>query len=91
MENESPNAQTLFRDLVETSVTEARQDGDGVHSHHEAYALLAERLDNYWKSVRNRCAGEVLLDHLVELAAQCAMAADDLVVDEVLADQKEVQ
>ena len=91
MENETPKPETLFFDLLQTSVTEARQDGDVTHSHHEAYALLAERLEMYWRAVRNRCDSEVLMDHLVELAARCVTVADDLLVDNILEEQKEVK
>lgn len=85
-ETAPPNPETLFLDMVTTAVIEARQTGQTVGTPHEAYALLAERLDHFWREVRMRREPEVLLDALVALATQCAMAADDLCVKQVIAE-----
>ncbi|HEY0256095.1 MAG TPA: hypothetical protein VGC39_01535 [Candidatus Methylacidiphilales bacterium] len=81
-----PNPETLFLDLLATSVNEARETGQIISSPHEAYAFLADRLDQFWREVRRRNEPEVLLDLLVALATQCAMAADDLCVKQVIAE-----
>jgi hypothetical protein len=81
-----PNPETLFVDLLTASISEASDSGQIVSSPHEAYALLVEKLDTFWREVRNRRDPEVLLDHLVAIATQCATAADDLFVRQVLAD-----
>ncbi len=83
-ETTPPNPETLFLDMVTAAVIEARQTGQIVSSPHEAYALLAERLDQFWREVRRRREPEVLLDLLVALATQCAMVADDLCVKQVI-------
>jgi hypothetical protein len=70
--------------MVSAAVIEARQTGQTVSSPHEAYGLLAERLDQFWQQVRRRSEPEVLLDLLVALATQCAMVADDLCVRQVI-------
>lgn len=85
MEQTPPNPETLFLELLTTSVAEARESGQIVSSPHEAYALLGERLDHFWLEVkRRRDEPEVLLDLLVALATQCVTAADDLFVKRVI-------
>ena len=85
MKTTPPNPETLFLDLLTTSVAEARETGQIVSSPHEAYAELAERLDHFWQEVRRRRGEpEVLLESLVALATQCVTAADDLCVKQVL-------
>ena len=79
-----PNPQTLFLELLTTAVSEARETGQIVSSPHEAYALLVERLELFWRSVRQRQEPEILLDGLVALATQCAMAAEELCAKQVL-------
>lgn len=86
MEQTKPSPETLFLDLLGTSVAEARETGQIVSSPHEAYALLAERLDAFWHGARLRREPEVLLDLLVALATQCVTAADDLFVKQVIAE-----
>jgi hypothetical protein len=72
--------------MLSTSVAEERENGQIVSSPHEAYALLAERLDSFWHGVRLRREPEILLDLLVALATQCVTAADDLFVKQVIAE-----
>lgn len=84
METTPPNPETLFLELLNTSVSEAREAGQIVSSPHEAYALLSERLDAFWHGVRLRREPEVLLDLLVALATQCVTASDDLFVKRVI-------
>ena len=78
------NPETLFLEMLTASVLDTRESGQIISSPHEAYALLAERLDQYWREVRRRAEPEILLDLLVSLATQCAMAADDLCVKQVI-------
>ena len=80
------NPETLFLEMLTASVLETRESGQIISSPHEAYALLAERLDHFWREVRMRREPEVLLDALVALATQCAMAADDLCVKQAIAE-----
>jgi hypothetical protein len=93
METTQPTPETLFLELLNTSVTERREAGQIVSSPHEAYALLAERLDHFWREVRLRREPEILLDALVALATQCALAAEDLCARQVIAenDDQEVK
>jgi len=84
MEPTPPNPETLFLDLLTTSVAEAREAGQIISSPHEAYALILEKVEAYWREVRNRRDPEVLLDHLVALATQCVTAGDDLFVKQVI-------
>ena len=85
-ETTPPNPENLFLDLLATSVAEARESSPVVASPHEAYALLHERLDLFWRGVQQRQEPEVLLDLLIGLATQCVAAGDDLFVARVIAD-----
>lgn len=82
----SSTPENLFVELLTTAVAEARETGQIVSSPHEAYALVLEQLDAFWREVRQRRDAEVLLDNLVTIATQCAIAADDLFVRQVIAD-----
>jgi len=84
MESNQP-AEPLFLELLENSIVETRESAPNVASAHESYALLSERLELYWREVRGRRDPEVLLDLLVSIATQCAAAAEDLFVNQVLA------
>ena len=84
-----PKPETFVLELLTTSINEARESGQIVSSSHESYALLLERLEAYWRAVRNRCDSEVLLDLLINLATQCVTTADDLFVARVIADNNE--
>ena len=83
------NPENLFLDLLATSVAEARESSPAVASPHEAYALLHERLELYWRGVQQRQEPEVLLDLLIGLATQCVAAGDDLFVARVIADNED--
>jgi hypothetical protein len=83
-ESTPPNPETLFLDMLSAAVIEARETGQTVNSPYEAYALLSEKLDHFWREVRRRREPEVLLDLLVAMATQCAMVADDLCVTQVI-------
>ena len=78
------NPDTLFLDMLTAAVSEARETGQTVNSPYEAYALLSEKLDQFWREVRRRREPEVLLDLLVAMSTQCAMIADDLCVAQVI-------
>ena len=53
-ESTTTDPSTLFLDMVTASVEESRESATTVSSPHEAYALLAERLELFWRQARRR-------------------------------------
>jgi len=59
----------------------AKQQNEPLNSHHEAFAVIMEELDEYWDQVRlkpSRRNPEQMRDKLVQCATMCWRAALDL-------------
>ena len=71
----------VFLGAVAAEATRATTKHPPLHSHHEAYAVILEELDEYkaevWKQTKNRDK-EAMRTELVQLAAMCVRAAVDL-------------
>ncbi len=70
-----------FSDLVAAELVSARRQFPPMHTSHEAYAVIQEELDELWDEVklhqRKRDPAK-LLKELVQVAAMCHRAAEDL-------------
>lgn len=59
----------------------ARLQHAPLNSHHEAYAVILEELDEYWAEVRKRRSDrdpQAMLAELIQIAAMAARTAEDL-------------
>lgn len=74
-----------FLYLVENELVEARDQHPGpMHTAHEAYAVILEELDEFWDEVRAKQHDpRNMLKELVQIAAMCYRAAEDLQLLEV--------
>lgn len=72
--------QSDFLYLVEDELVEARdQHPRPMHTPHEAYAVILEELDEFWDKVRAKQHDpRNMLKELVQIAAMCYRAAEDL-------------
>lgn len=77
--------QSEFLYLVENELIEARDQHPGpMHTAHEAYAVILEELDEFWDKVRAKQHDpRNMLKELVQIAAMCYRAAEDLQLLEV--------
>jgi hypothetical protein len=71
--------------LVASEVFDAREGRLKLHSHHEAYALIWQALEEYWESItmekyEGEFPREQMLQELVLTAAMCQRAAEDLIL-----------
>lgn len=68
-----------FADLVYNEIKRARIKHPGViNSHHHHYAVIAEEIDEYWDEVKADGPNGKKLSELVQIAAMCQRAAEDL-------------
>lgn len=69
-----------FNALVDEELARARtQHPVPLNSHHEAYAVAREEVDECWDAVKIRdCGGEYLLGEIVQAAAMFRKWAEDL-------------
>ena len=68
-------------DEVESEVIRARRLHPSYHSYHEAYAVIAEELDEFWEIVRqkdNDRDPEAARKELIQVAATAVRAIGDL-------------
>lgn len=78
-----------FLDLVEEELAKARaKHRNPIHTPHEAYGCIGEEFDEFWDEVKaqkhNKAA---MLKELIQTAAMCCRAAEDLnLIEEVKAD-----
>lgn len=70
-----------FPYLVASELRAARKGNLPMNSWHEAYAVIWEEVEEFWEEVRKKRKdrnGLVLLGELVQVAAMCQRAAEDL-------------
>jgi hypothetical protein len=69
-----------FTELVEAELSRARaKHAPEMNNAHEAYAVIFEELDEFWDEVRAQKHDPAkMLKELVQTAAMCARAAEDL-------------
>jgi hypothetical protein len=68
-----------FTDLVELELAAARTKFFALHSGHEAFGVIYEELDEFWDEVKRQDRDpDAMLKELVQTAAMCARAAEDL-------------
>lgn len=68
---------------VKAELRVARTKHGPMSSHHEAYAVILEELDEYWEEVRKRRSErdpQAMRAELVQIAAMAARAATDCAV-----------
>lgn len=68
-------------DYVKSEVERAQMKHPPMHSHHEAYAVILEELEEYWAEVMKRPSKrnpEELRMELIQTAAMCIRALTDL-------------
>lgn len=68
----------LFPALVASELTDARIKHGNQRSLHEAYAVILEELDEFWDVVKRNGTNNAALSELVQVAAMCQRAAEDL-------------
>lgn len=68
-----------FALAMETELARARAKHNPMHSHHEAYAVLLEELDEVWDEVKRQTPDpQRIIAELVQVAAMCARWAEDV-------------
>lgn len=72
-----------FPDRVAAELSAARQKHPKLNSAHEAFAVIREEVDEFWDKVKadehKSPAGQTLMvDELVQIAAMCQRAAEDV-------------
>lgn len=70
-----------FAALVREELACARRGNKPMNSAHEAYAVVLEELDEFWEEVRKKRIDrdpQKMLTELVQIAAMCQRAAEDL-------------
>jgi hypothetical protein len=76
------NKEYNFNKLVSDEINSARlKHPRKTSNHHEAYAVILEELDEYWDEVKKKSSqrsNENMLMELVQTAAMCRRAAEDL-------------
>lgn len=71
--------QNKFAGLVHNELLRARNKHPGImHSHHHAYGVILEEVDEYWDFVKADGPAGKKLSELVQIAAMCQRAAEDL-------------
>lgn len=82
MTQESPFAAAVRKELAA-----ARNGHEPIHSDHEAFAVIYEEVEEYWAEVmkkRSERRPERLVEELIQIAAMCQRAAEDLNLDRQL-------
>lgn len=70
-----------FIEMVEAELARAEAKHGGMASHHEAYAVIQEEVDEYWEMVKlqnHKRDPDAMLIELVQIAAMAAKAAKHL-------------
>ena len=68
-----------FALAMEAELARARAKHGPMHSHHEAYAVLLEELDEVWDEVKRQTPDpQRIIAELVQVAAVCARWAEDV-------------
>lgn len=73
-----------FPERVALELEAARHSHRNMYGPHEAYAVILEELDEFWDVVRRRdhaAMRAAMLHELVQVAAMCQRAAEDLALD----------
>lgn len=68
-----------FLKLVDNELVAARRKHPKIADPHAAYAVILEELDEFWAEVkRQEHDGAAMLRELVQTAAMCCRAAEDM-------------
>ncbi len=70
-----------FLEMVALELERAEAMHGGMSSHHEAYAVILEEVDEYWEQVKlqaHKRDPQAMLTELVQIAAMAAKAAKHL-------------
>ena len=73
--------ESRFAAFVREELANARCGNKPMNSAHEAYAVILEELDEFWEEVRKKRIDRdpvKMLNELVQIAAMCQRAAEDL-------------
>ncbi|MFB3894299.1 MAG: hypothetical protein ACE15C_20025 [Phycisphaerae bacterium] len=78
-----------FAELVAAELARARQKHSDMNSAHEAYAVILEELDEFWEMVKTddhkfSDGQDRMVAELVQIAAMCQRAAEDVFPHKVL-------
>ena len=69
----------LFASLVSAELAHAKKHFPPIATRHEAYAVILEEVEEFWAEVKMRDAvPQRMLEELVQIAARCNRAAEDL-------------
>jgi NTP pyrophosphatase (non-canonical NTP hydrolase) len=77
--------ETPFAQAVRKELSRAREGHAPQNSAHESYAVILEEVDEFWEEVRKKKqdrSEERMLKELVQIAAMCQRAAEDLALIE---------
>jgi ribosome-binding protein aMBF1 (putative translation factor) len=77
----NPGHATAFPDRMAVELQTARAKHPSINTHHEAYSIILEEIDEYWEEVRRKKEARsqaYMLSELVQIAAMCQRAAEDL-------------
>ncbi|MGH9892343.1 MAG: hypothetical protein ACREA0_10240 [bacterium] len=68
-----------FLKLVDHELLAARQKHPQIHDLHAAYSVILEEVDEFWGEVKKQVPDRSnVLQELVQIAAMCCRAAEDL-------------
>ena len=70
-----------FAEMVRKELVAAREGNAPQNSLHEAYAVILEEVDEFWDEVKKKASKRVdseILTELVQIAAMCQRAAEDV-------------
>lgn len=70
-----------FANAMESELNNAREKWGPQKSAHESYAVILEELDEFWDEVKKKKSErskEKMLAELIQVAAMCQRAAEDL-------------
>ena len=73
-----------FPQRVEAELLGARSLHGNQKSVHESYAVILEEVDEFWTEVKKKTADRHktrMVDELVQIAAMCQRAAEDVLFD----------
>ena len=74
-----PPVENGFLVLVAHELKRARAKHGPMHSHHEAYAVLLEELDEVWQEVKSQQPNtQRIIAELIQVAAMCNRWAEDV-------------
>ena len=68
---------------IKREIHNARQRFPAFNSHHEAYAVIKEEVDELWDCIKENSNATDKFDEVIQIISMCYCYVDEILIDEI--------